>query len=137
MPSADRRALHFTLQVSSRVLNAKSERYYKAGLGKKKQPGFWQVSGREGGSGSAMQRAVQGATGSGRTLRGLRRARCGLITLLAEAGGLQIGLQAAGPAAPLSASAAAAAAHLVARPFLLRTCRASASSWQRTRSWWR
>ncbi|PSC73199.1 S-acyltransferase 3 [Micractinium conductrix] len=28
--------------VSSRVLNAKSERYYKAGLGKKKQPGFWQ-----------------------------------------------------------------------------------------------
>lgn len=30
-------------QVSKRVVNAKSERYYKAGLGKKKNPGFWQV----------------------------------------------------------------------------------------------
>lgn len=28
--------------VSKRVVNAKSERYYKAGMGKKKSPGFWQ-----------------------------------------------------------------------------------------------
>ncbi|KAL4441865.1 hypothetical protein ABPG77_003781 [Micractinium sp. CCAP 211/92] len=28
--------------VSKRVVNAKSERYYKAGQGKKKEPGFWQ-----------------------------------------------------------------------------------------------
>jgi hypothetical protein len=29
--------------VSKRVANAKSERFYRAGLGKKKEPGFWQV----------------------------------------------------------------------------------------------
>lgn len=32
-----------SLQVSKRVVNAKSERYYKSGLGKKKSAGFWQV----------------------------------------------------------------------------------------------
>ncbi len=29
--------------VSKRVANAKSERFYRAGLGKKKEPGFFQV----------------------------------------------------------------------------------------------
>lgn len=37
-------SLHGLPQVSKRVVNAKSERYYKAGQGKKKNPGFWQVA---------------------------------------------------------------------------------------------